>query len=358
MDSVVLAARLLLCAVFVVAAIGKLVDLEGSRRSLVGFGVPQPLANVFGTALPFAELAVAILLIPRPTALWGAVGALVLLLAFCAGIGNALRQGEAPPCNCFGAIHSAPASGWTLARNAVLAAVAVIGVAWGPGPAIDSWVSARTAAELVAICIAIPALFLLVVAVPMWLENRRLKAQLAEADERISHIPHGLRLGAPAPEFSVPDGRGGRTTLSDLLARGKPVAIIFTVAGCGPCEPMIPYLRRLQSIAADRITIALVGISTVERYDRVREAHPEGIQLREAIVEDPELKRELDELVAIGEAYLMGHSPGAVIVTPAGTIGSATVDGRRAIEALLRITLAQATLPPPALSAPSGASAA
>jgi peroxiredoxin len=353
MDSVVLAARLLLCAVFVVAAVGKLLDLDGSRRSLVGFGLPERAANAFGTALPFAELAVAVLLIPRPTAQWGAVGALILLGAFCAGIGNALRQGEAPDCNCFGAIHSAPASRWTLVRNVALAVIAVVGVAWGPGPAIDAWVSARTAAELVAIVAAIAAIFLLVVAVPMWLENRKLRQQLADADERVSHIPHGLRIGAPAPEFSVPDGQGGRITLSDLLARGKPVAIIFTVAGCGPCEPMIPYLRRLQSIAADRLTVALVGISTVERYDRLREAEPGGLQLREAVAKDPVLKQELDELVEVGEAYQMGHSPGAVIVTSAGTIGSATVDGRRAIEALLRVTLAQTTPTLPAATAPA-----
>src|SRR4051794_6205708 len=109
MDSVVLAARLLLAAVFVVAAVGKFMDLPGSRRSLVGFGVPEGLSNIVGTVLPVAELAVAIALIPRPSAQWGAVGALILLLAFVAGVSNALRKGEAPPCNCFGAIHSEPA---------------------------------------------------------------------------------------------------------------------------------------------------------------------------------------------------------------------------------------------------------
>jgi uncharacterized membrane protein YphA (DoxX/SURF4 family) len=72
MDSVVLAARLLLAAVFVVAAVGKFMDLPGSRRSLVGFGVPEGLSNALGTVLPVAELAVAIALIPRPSAQWGA----------------------------------------------------------------------------------------------------------------------------------------------------------------------------------------------------------------------------------------------------------------------------------------------
>jgi peroxiredoxin/uncharacterized membrane protein YphA (DoxX/SURF4 family) len=342
MDSVVLAARLLLAGVFVVAAVGKLVDLPASRRSLVGFGLPERAANVFGTALPFAELAVAISLIPRPSAQWGAVGALVLLLAFVAGIANALRQGEAPDCNCFGAIHSEPASSKTLVRNVVLAAIAGVGIGWGPGPAIDAWVSDRTAAELVAVFTGIALLTALIIGIPMWLENRRLRTDLAKADDRLAEVPPGLPIGSLAPEFSIPDGAGGQMTLSSLIARGKPVVLVFTAAGCGPCELLLPDLRRLQSIADDRVTVALVGISTVLRYDAVREAHGGSASLAEAVEEDPVLMEEMDDLIAISHSYRVHHSPAALIVTPAGTIGSASVDGRRAIEALIRLALAEA----------------
>jgi peroxiredoxin/uncharacterized membrane protein YphA (DoxX/SURF4 family) len=341
MDSVVLAARLVLCAVFVVAAIGKLIDLPASRRSLVGFGVPERPAAILGTLLPFAELAVAIALLFEPTAQWGALGALLLLVAFIAGISNALRQGEAPDCNCFGAIHSEPASAKTLVRNAVLAVIALIAVIWGPGPAIDSWVSDRTAAELVAVITGTLALALLLVGVPMWLENRRLRVNLAKADERLERLPHGLPIGSLAPEFSVPDGNGGEITLSSMLSRGKPVVLIFAAAGCGPCEPMLPDLRRLQEIADDRVTIALLGISTIDRYNRVRESHGHDIKLAEAVKVDPMLNQEMDHLVSISHAYDVHHSPSAVMVTTAGTIGSATVDARRAVLALIRLALAE-----------------
>src|SRR3954451_3747287 len=150
MDSVVLAVRLVLAAIFAVAAVGKLLDLKESRASLVGFGVPEPLARIAGTILPFAELAVAIALIPSASATAGAAGALLLLLAFIAGIANALRRGEAPSCNCFGAIHSAPAGKATLGRNVGLAALAVFVLAAGPGPALGDWVDARSTAELLA----------------------------------------------------------------------------------------------------------------------------------------------------------------------------------------------------------------
>lgn len=339
MDSVVLAARVLLAAIFITAAVGKLLDLKGSRDSLVGFGLPQGLANVLGTLLPFAELAVAIALLARPSATAGGLAALLLLLAFIAGISNALRKGEAPPCNCFGAIHSAPASKTTLARNVALAAVAVIVVGWGSGPAIDSWVGDRTAAELVAVATGIATLALLAIAVPMWLDNRKLRADLESANDRLHRIPPGLRVGSVAPEFSVPDGQGGDLTLSSLLARGKPVVLVFTIAGCGPCEPMIPELRRLQTIAEDRITVALIGIHTIEHYDRLREEAGGELKLIDAVERDPSLKQELDDLTEVAHDYDIHDSPGAVVITPAGSIASTVVAGRPAIDALVRLTL-------------------
>jgi peroxiredoxin len=347
MDSVVLAARLLLAAVFLVAAVGKFLDLNGSRSSLVGFGVPERVAGVLGTLLPVAELAVAIALVPRPSAQVGAAGALALLLLFCAGIGNALRKGEAPSCNCFGAIHSAPASGRTLARNAGLAVVALIALAWGTGPALDAWIGDRTAAELVAVAIGIIAIGLLLVGVPLWLELRRLRADHAAAQARLREIPPGLRVGQLAPEFSVPDEHGGEMSLSGLLERGRPVVLVFTVAGCGPCEPMLPDLRRLRAIAADRLTVALVGINTVARYHADIEAAGGELRLADAVVQDAQLAAELDDLTEIAHLYEIHDSPSAVVVSPTGTIASATVAGRLAIEALIRLWLAEAVPPAP-----------
>jgi len=342
MSSVVLAARLLLTAVFAVAAVGKIMDLKGSRASLAGFGVPPGAAAILGTILPVAELAVAIALVPRPSAVWGAVGALVLLSAFVAGIANALRKGETPDCNCFGAIHSAPASRTTLARNLGLAGVAVVAVGWGPGPGVDAWVGDRTAAELAAVGLGLATIALLWLAVPMWLDIRSLRSNLSEAQNRISGIPQGLPVGSLAPDFSVPDGQGGAIALSSLLARGRPIALVFTVAGCGPCELLIPELRRLQEIAADRLTLAMVGISTIDRYDRARDRHDGDLMLIDAAKEDPGLQHELDQLIEVTHAYDVHDSPAAVLVTSAGTIGSPVVHGRPAILALVRVALAEA----------------
>src|SRR5438874_1902727 len=131
MNLVLLCARLLLAAVFLVASLAKLADLAGSRQGLGDFGVPAWLAAPLGVLLPLAELAAAVALIPTVSVWWGALGALLLLLAFVAGISYNLARGRTPDCHCFGQLHSAPAGWPTLARNAVLAAVAGIVVIFG-----------------------------------------------------------------------------------------------------------------------------------------------------------------------------------------------------------------------------------
>ena len=53
-------ARIVLAAVFALAAVTKLADLDGARRAARDFGVPERLAPAVGTLLPVAELAVAV----------------------------------------------------------------------------------------------------------------------------------------------------------------------------------------------------------------------------------------------------------------------------------------------------------
>ena len=81
-DIALLIARLLLAAVFAVAGVAKIADRSGFRKAIIDFGLPSALAGARGLLLPLAELALAAALIPASTALWGAVGALGLLILF------------------------------------------------------------------------------------------------------------------------------------------------------------------------------------------------------------------------------------------------------------------------------------
>ena len=101
MDTVLLLARLFLAGVFALSGITKLADLDGSRRAVAGFGVPERIARPAGIALPIAELVLAVFLLPVSTAWWAALGALLLLVGFIAGIGYNLRKGRTPDCHGF-----------------------------------------------------------------------------------------------------------------------------------------------------------------------------------------------------------------------------------------------------------------
>ncbi|MBV8958339.1 MAG: DoxX family membrane protein [Actinobacteria bacterium] len=120
----ILIARVVLAVVFAVAAVGKLADRPGTRGALVDFGVPESLADPGALVLPFAELTVSAFCLVGPVAVWGAMGALVLLAFFSTGIAVSLASGRRPDCHCFGQLHSAPAGPGTLARNAVFIVLA------------------------------------------------------------------------------------------------------------------------------------------------------------------------------------------------------------------------------------------
>ena len=111
MPVVLLVARLLLAAVFAVAALTKLADLAGSRQAMRNFGVPERLAVPLGTLLPIAELAIAITLRPRGLGPVDCSRALLLLLLFVAGIAYNLARGRTPDCHCFGQLHEARPAG-------------------------------------------------------------------------------------------------------------------------------------------------------------------------------------------------------------------------------------------------------
>src|SRR5262245_34862789 len=121
-----LVTRLVLAVLFAVAGVAKLADRKGTKRAVGGFGAPAQIAGALAIALPLAELAVAGLLLPASTAVFGALGAVALLALFTGAIAVSVARGQAPDCHCFGQLHSAPASWKTLVRNGVLLGVGLV----------------------------------------------------------------------------------------------------------------------------------------------------------------------------------------------------------------------------------------
>ena len=126
-DLILLVVRLLLAATFAVAALSKLTHLAAFRQTLREFGVPAAIAPL----VPLAELAAAALLAIPGTARAGALVVVALLAGFSSEVATALARGQAPDCRCFGPLLSTKIGPGTLARNAALAAAAVLVVVAG-----------------------------------------------------------------------------------------------------------------------------------------------------------------------------------------------------------------------------------
>src|SRR5215204_4831800 len=285
MDTALLMARLLLAAVFTLAGVAKLSDLKGSRQAITDFGVPSSLASPLGILLPLLELTVAATLIPAATAWWGAIGALALLLVFIVGISINLARGRKPDCHCFGQLHSAPAGWKTLARNGALAAVAGF-LLWegfdGAGPSALAWLWALSTAQLLGIIGGVLVLVLLAgqwgFLVHLLRQNGRLLVRLETVEASLaadgSVAPsangtpvdqaEGLPVGSEAPEFSLSGLHGETLTLEALRSSGKPVMLLFTDPGCGPCNAMLPEVGRWQEEHPQKLTLTLISRGEVE----------------------------------------------------------------------------------------------
>jgi uncharacterized membrane protein YphA (DoxX/SURF4 family) len=96
-------ARLVLAVVFAAAGWPKLMDPDGTVRSVRAFRlVPEVFVPAFGYGLPMLELALALLLLVGLLTRWAAAVVGVLLVMFMIGIAAAWARGLAIECGCFG----------------------------------------------------------------------------------------------------------------------------------------------------------------------------------------------------------------------------------------------------------------
>ena len=375
MDTALVLARLVLAAVFAVAGFAKLADREGSREGLEGFGLPKIAARPISILLPLAEIAVAVLLLPRATAWWGGIGAAALLGLFIAGIGYNLTKGNHPDCHCFGQLHSEPAGWTTLIRNGVLAVVALYIVGFGrdvfsfsnedAGYSLVAWIGDLSTWELIASVLGVIAVA--VIAIEGWLlvhllgQNGRVLLRLdaletmaaeggmvaAQPGAAVAAAPAprplGLPEGSPAPPFRLEGIFGETMTLDALRSAGKPVMLIFSDPGCGPCNALLPEIGRWQRDHATRLSFAVLSRGAVEANRTKATEHGLSYVL---------LQKDRE----VAQAYQANGTPSAVIVRPDGTIGSPVSAGAEAIKTLVAKTTGtlQLQAAPAAAARPGG----
>jgi peroxiredoxin len=358
MGAAILALRLVLAGVFLIAGAAKLADLAGSRRAVAGFGVPQRMVGVAGVGLPVAELAVAGALLVSESVRFGALGALLLLVVFVVGIAVVLRRGTEADCHCFGQLHSAPIGWRTLVRNVVLAAAAAFVVLAGwhdPGISATAWVAGLSAGWGAALGLGL--LLVLVLAFSAWFslqllsQNGRIFARLEAIEAAIGGSAEtlepggelgaalgaglgagGLPVGSPAPGFTLPSTDGDRHALGPLLASGVPLLLVFSDAGCGPCDALLPDVARWQLEYAQQLVVAVIASGDPDRNRAKAERH----ELARVLLQS---ERE------VSDSYQAHGTPMAVVIGADGLIQSPTVGGADAI----RMLVMQATAPPVAV---------
>ncbi|MDH3679233.1 MAG: hypothetical protein OEV40_04700 [Acidimicrobiia bacterium] len=120
-----IAARLaayLLAVVLVAAAVAKARRPAATATEFAELGLAWP--GALARLVPLVELACAAALVATPA--WGGVVSFALLAAFTAVLVTVVRSGRVVRCSCFGGVGSQPVSARSLARNAVLLALAAL----------------------------------------------------------------------------------------------------------------------------------------------------------------------------------------------------------------------------------------
>jgi peroxiredoxin len=319
-------ARLVLSAVFAVAAVGKLADPTGTRQAAHELGAPEGLAGLTARLLPLFELAIAIALLAPATARASALAALALLCLFTVQVVRALLGGARPDCHCFGRVHYSAASWGVVARDSLLAATAgfvVISPASSSHDSVLSWLSGVGPGEMIVLAVALieGVALVLVFALARRLVRRYGKL-LLRIDELEGRRPQsGLRVGSDAPGFSLSTFEGKQRSLVDLIQGGSAL-LVFSDPTCGPCVELLPAVAGWHVEPAPLLRPVLITTGELASNQSALKEHG----LETAL---------WDEYRGVAEAYGVLGTPSAVLVSQTGLIASETALGAPAIKRLV-----------------------
>lgn len=338
MEIFLLILRLVLSAIFLLAGIGKLLDLKGSEKAVKEFGVPESLAKPLGIILPLAEISLAISLLFVETSWFGAIGATILLLMFIGGMLWQMKQGNAPDCHCFGQIHSEPVSVKSLLRNVVFIVLALsLVIAGRANQGVSLFDSSNNLNDFMLIVFGLIFVGFSIV-VLNYLKNiseqqnqilRRLEVLeiisndgVPQTREDIGNPFEGLPIGSPLVDFKLPTVDGRTLTRREILADSKPILIFNVSPTCNPCDELLPKIETWEKELADKVKFLFISKGTPKE----NLAKFKSELNREIILQND---REFAELLEIR------WTPTVLLVNKDGAIASHPAVGGEAIEKLL-----------------------
>lgn len=320
MPVIIVLIRIALSAVFAVAGVTKVLDPRGTREAMKNFGSPEALAPVLSFVLPIAELAIAVgLLFDRTTAV-SALAALLVLGLFIVVISVNLARGRTHDCHCFGQLYSRPLGWSTLMRNLIFALAAFVVLWHAYTRPVLSVLS--TLANLSSFQWLLMIGALVMIAVTLVYLQRRQKRLPAKTSAALKGLPfHSI-----APPFELSSYAGGKSSLAQLLAYGKPLLLIFTNPTCGSCVLLFKEIKEWQESHREQLTIALISFGTIkENFVNVARN-----QLGQVLLQQ---ERE------VAEKYGANVTPTAVVVNTSGRIASPIAAGADEIRVLLATVL-------------------
>ena len=116
----------------------------------------------------------------------------------------------------------------------------------------------------------------------------------------------GLTPGTRAPAFTLPDITG--TDLSLHVYAGRKVLLVFTQAGCGPCDSIVPELVRLQRRGGLQVMVVNHGDSSSARLWVAKSGAAFPILVQETF--------------DVSKRYQVFATPFAFVIDAQGTIAS------------------------------------
>ncbi|WP_323100557.1 MauE/DoxX family redox-associated membrane protein [Intrasporangium sp. YIM S08009] len=285
-------APVILAAVLVVSAVGKLRSPSRSAEAFRDLRVPAPLRHrAVVEALPWAELLLAVLLVTAGGALLvvAAVAAVLLFAAYLALVVRALGFEAPVDCACFGEFAPGRITRRTVVRNAWLLALAVLNLVAltlvVPGPADGASVLARLATDgawawLVAAGAAALTTWLVTAPSP---DAGDAPSAPAPASGPLTD-DEGDYLRSRTPSLPVLLADGTETDLRQLSTR-RAQLLLFVSEGCGSCQDVIaaaPHWRtELPAVDVRVVVTAAPGEGALTSTEEPQSLHDPRQRLRD-----------------------------------------------------------------------------
>ncbi len=143
-----------------------------------------------------------------------------------------------------------------------------------------------------------------------------------KAHEHMTAPNEGLPIGAPAPDFALPDMQGREVSFEQLLMKGRPVLFFFISPTCLPCKALLPEIGKWQDELRGKIEFVFISTGPAE----------------ENAARLPQLGRQvhlLQKKKEVAELLKAKWTPTALLVNSSGAIASRPAAGDIAIRELI-----------------------